>query len=255
MSELEVQSADAATSGQALTQWQRLANTFTSPTKTFEDIKRGNRSWWLPLIVMALSGYLLFGVISRNIGIQQAVDNQMRMNAKAQERMEQMTPEQREKLNGFTLAVTEGVFWATPAIGLAGAAVVSLVLMVTVNFVFGGRAKYADVFAASYYAWLPTIVKVFLGVAVIYAGQLPEAFNIKNYAPTNVGAFLDPLATNHALYALASAVDVVTIWILVLFSIGIATLAGVKRSQGYAAVFGWWVVIVLFQVGWAAAFG
>jgi hypothetical protein len=31
-------------------------------------------------------------------------------------------------------------------------------------------------------------------------------------------------------------------------------VAGVKRSSGYIAVFGWWVLIVLITVGWAAAF-
>jgi hypothetical protein len=40
----------------------------------------------------------------------------------------------------------------------------------------------------------------------------------------------------------------------VLFSIGIAIVAGVKRSSGYIAVFGWWAIIVLVGAGWAAAF-
>jgi hypothetical protein len=29
----------------------------------------------------------------------------------------------------------------------------------------------------------------------------------------------------------------------------------VKRSSGYIAVFGWWAIIVLLGVGWAAAMG
>ena len=250
MSELETQTAPASVPD--LNQWQRVANTFIAPAKTFEDIKRGNRSWWLPLILLALSGYLLFGVINQKIGLQQALDNQVRMNPKAQERMEQMAPEQRARVSNIQLQVTEGIFVATPLVGMASAALVSMVLLATVNFGFGGRAKYAEVFAVSYYAWLPSIVKVLLGVAVIYAGQLPEAFNIKNFAPTNIGAFLDPAETNKALYALAASVDLVTIWTVVLMGMGVATVAGVKRSQGYLAVFGWWIVMVLFQMGVAA---
>ncbi len=83
----------------------------------------------------------------------------------------------------------------------------------------------------------------------------PESFNIKNFAPTNLGAFLDPVETNKALYTLATWLDVVTIWTLVLLSIGIAIVAGVKRSSGYIAVFGWWVLFVLISVGWAAVMG
>jgi hypothetical protein len=69
-----------------------------------------------------------------------------------------------------------------------------------------------------------------------------------------VGAFLNPLETNAALYKLASALDVTTIWTLALLGIGIAAVAKVKRSSGYFAVFGWWALIVLIGVGWAAAF-
>jgi hypothetical protein len=54
--------------------------------------------------------------------------------------------------------------------------------------------------------------------------------------------------------ALATSLDVTTIWTLVLASIGISIVAGTKRSSGYIAVFGWWIVLVLFGVGIAAAF-
>jgi hypothetical protein len=83
----------------------------------------------------------------------------------------------------------------------------------------------------------------------------PESFNIKNFAPTNMGAFLDPMDTNKALYALATAFDATTSWVVVLMSIGVATVAGVKRSAGYIAVFGWWLIVVLFSVGAAALMG
>jgi hypothetical protein len=92
-------------------------------------------------------------------------------------------------------------------------------------------------------------------MVVIFAGVAPESFNIKNFAPTNLGAFLDPLDTNKALYSLATSVDLITIWMLVLLSIGLATVAGVKRKSGYFAVFGWWAIVVLIGMGWAAAFG
>jgi hypothetical protein len=102
------------------------------------------------------------------------------------------------------------------------------------------------------FAYLPAIVKTLLGVAVIYAGATPETFNIKNFAPTNVAAFLNPLETNKALFALAGWLDAVTIWCLILMGIGIATVAGVKRSSGYIAVFGWWAILMLIGLGWDA---
>ena len=250
MSEPETQLTAAG-----LTQWQRLADTFTAPSKTFEDIKRGNRSWWLPLIVMALAGYILFAAVVEKVGIRQVTENQIRMSPKAEERMAQATPEQREQGYKISDGITEVVFIAGPLFGMLGAVVVAAVLFGTINFGFGGRAKFADVFAVVYYAWLPSVVKVLLGVVVIYAGMAPESFNIKNFAPTNLGAFLDPVETNKALYALATAFDAVTIWMVVVMGIGVATVAGVKRNAGYIAVFGWWVIVVLLGVASAALFG
>jgi hypothetical protein len=59
--------------GSGLSQWQRVADTFVAPQKTFDDIKRGNKSWWLPLIIGALFTYILFGAVVQKIGIQQVV--------------------------------------------------------------------------------------------------------------------------------------------------------------------------------------
>lgn len=251
MSEVQSPAAEAA----GLTQFERVGNTFVAPSKTFEDIRRGNRSWWLPFILLALFSYLFFVVISQKVGIQQVVDNQIRMNPKAQEQLAAVTPEQRERANRLSTGFTEGALLAGPLIGMLGAAIVSLGLLGTINFIFGGRAQYGQIFAVSYYAWLPSIVKYLLGMIVIYAGIAPETFNIKNFAPTNAAAlFMDPTSANKALYALASSLDIVTIWVLVLMGMGIATVAGVKRSSGYIAVFSWWVLFVLIGVGWAAAF-
>jgi hypothetical protein len=254
MSDIEV-SPEAGSAPVGLSQWQRVTNTFTAPSKTFEDIKRGNKSWWLPFVILALVGYILFAAVYFKIGMQQTVDNQIQLNPKQAEAMAQAPPAQRETTEKISLYVTEGVFIAGPVLVLVIAAVISLVLWGTINFVFGGKAKYGSVFAVWFFASLPGIVKVLLGTIVIFAGATPDSFNIKNYAPTNPGAFLNPLETNKALYSLATSLDVVTIWTLVLLGIGIATVAGVKRSSGYIAVFGWWAIVVLIGVAVAAVTG
>jgi len=253
MSETEVQIAAESVPG--LTQWQRVMNTFTAPSKTFEDIKRGNRSWWMPLVLQAVVGYLFFAVVYTQIGMKQVTDNQMHLNPQQEERMAQASPEQREMIEKFSMYATEGVFIASPVFVLGGLALASLILMATINFGFGGRAKYSNVLAVCFYTSLPSIIKTLLGIVVIYAGVAPESFNIKNFAPTNIGAFLNPLETNKALYAFATSLDVIQIWSMVLLAIGLAAVAGVKRGSGYIAVFGWWVFIVLISVGIAAVMG
>jgi hypothetical protein len=256
MSDLGVQSvAEPVPAGPGLSEMQRVTSIFSAPSKTFEDIKRGNRSWWMPWVILAIFGYLFFAAVSYKVGMQTVVDNQMRMaGEKQQEQMAKMTPEQRELQSKWSLYITEGVFVAGPVFVLVVAAVVSLVLWGTINFGFGGKASFGSIFAVWFFASLPEVFKTLLGIVVIFAGGTPETFNIKNYAPTNVAAFLPVMETNKAVYALANSLDIVTIWSLVLMGMGIAIVAGVKRSSGYIAVFGWWVIIILISVGFAAAF-
>jgi hypothetical protein len=253
MSDLGVQPVADTTPG--LSQWQRVTNTFTAPSKTFEDIKRGHRSWWMPFVLMAIVGYILFAAVSTKIGMQTVSDNQVRMDPKAEERMSQMPADQRASAEKISVAITEGIFIASPVVVLIIVALGSLILWGTINFVFGGKATYGGVFVVWMFASLPSIVKTLLGVIVIYAGTAPESFNIKNFAPTNIGAFLNPMETNKALYALATSLDVITIWSLVLTGIGLSIVAGVKRSSGYIAVFGWWAIMVLGGVAIAALMG
>jgi cell division protein FtsB len=257
MSDFGVQPvAEPASSSAGLSQMQRVTSTLTAPSKTFEDIKRGNKSWWMPWLIMAIVGYIFFAAVASKVSMQTVVDNQMKLaSEKQQEQMAKAPPETRAMTEKVSLYVTEGIFIASPVVVLLVAAVVSLVLWGTINFVFAGKATFGGIFAVWFFANLPSIAKSLLGIVVIFAGNTPETFNIKNFAPTNVAAFLPVMETNKALYALANSLDIITIWTLVLMGMGIAIVAGVKRSSGYIAVFGWWVIIVLIGVGWAAAFG
>jgi len=256
MSDMGVQPLAEAPAGAGMSQLQRVTSVFSAPSKTFEDIKRGNRSWWMPWIIMALVGYVFFAAVVSKVGMQTVVDNQFKLaGEKQQEAMAKMPPEQLQLQQKISLYVTEGVFIASPIFVLLAAAVVSLVLWGTINFVFGGKATFGSVFAVWFFANLPNIFKSLLGAVVVFVSNTPETFNIKNFAPTNAGAFLPVMETNKAVYALATSLDVISIWSLFLMGMGIAIVAGVKRSSGYIAVFGWWAIIVLVGVGWAAVMG
>jgi hypothetical protein len=246
--------AEPAPEGAGLSQWQRVSNTFTAPSKTFEDIKRGNKSWWMPFVILALAGYVFFAAVTLRVGWAQVAENSIHLNPKSEERMAQAPPAQREMTMKWTQYGMEIGFAAGPILVLLFAVIIAVVLWGTINLVFGGKAKFGSVFAVWMFAALPGILKSLLGAVVIFAGAAPESFNLNNFAPTSVGAFLNQLETNAALYKLASSLDFTTIWYLFLMGMGLAIVAGVKRTSGYIAVFGWWVIVLLFNVGIAAAF-
>jgi hypothetical protein len=238
-----------------LSQMERVVDVFTAPSKTFTDIKNGHRSWWMPFLIMVVLGYAFFYVVNSKVGMRQVSENQIKLSPKAEERMSQLTPEQREGQMKISAYITEGFFLASPVFVILMGVVISAVMLGTINFGFGGKAKFGSVLAVWMYAMLPSLIKTLLAIIVIYAGSAPESFNISNPAPTNLGAFLSPTDTNPALYALATSIDAVTIWTLVLVGIGTSMVAGVKRSAGYIAAFGWWAVIVLVGVGYRAVAG
>lgn len=253
MSDPQIQPAEVSTPG--LTQLQRVTSVFTAPSKTFQDIQQGHRSWWLPFLIMVFIGYIFFAAITVKVGWNQVAQNAINMNPKSQERMAQATPEQRDTSMKFTQYAMEGGFAASPIIVLIVVALGSLVLMGTINFGFGGKATFSSIFAMWMYAGLPGVIKTLLGAIVLYAGAAPESFNLSNFAPTNIGAFLNPTETNAALYKLATAIDFTTIWSMILLGMGLATVARVKRSSGYTAVFAWWAIILIVTVGVAAITG
>jgi hypothetical protein len=257
MSDLEVQPGFEPTAASpGLSQMQRVTYTFTAPSKTFEDIKAGNRSWWLPFVIMVLVGYVFFAAITMKVGWAQVAENAIHMNPKSEERLAQAPPEGRATAMKITQYSMEGGFAASPILILIFVAIGSLVLWGTINFGFGGKATFGSVFAVWMFAGLPGLIKTILGIIVLYVGGgTPESFNLSNFAPTNVGSFLSVGETNAALYRLATALDFTTIWTMVLMGIGLAIVAGVKRSSGYIAVFGWWVLITLIGVGYSAITG
>ena len=78
-----------------------------------------------------------------------------------------------------------------------------------------------------------------------------SAINPAELGSISPGIFLDPLETSAPLLALARAMDLVTIWVLVLLTIGYRRLAP-KRTSAITvavAVFGVWLVTVAVRVG------
>jgi hypothetical protein len=241
-----------APQGPGLSQLERLTNIFLAPSKTFEDIHRGNKSWWLPFLLFVLIGTGLWATVTVKVTWGQVVQNSLHLSPKQAEQLDKLTPEQ-QATQMKVGAIIQEVLWALAPVwvlvlNLIGAGI----LLGTINFGFAGRATFGKVFAVSWYAGLPGLIKLALGAAGLWAGMAPESFLPQNPAGTNLGFYLTPPDTPMVLFSIYAALDILTIWTLVLFSIGLAKVAGTKTSNGYMAVFGWWIVSLLVGVGIAA---
>ncbi len=233
-----------------LSESARIVNTFVAPSKTFTDLKR-NARWWVPFVLIAIFSYALVGAVAQKIGFEQVTLNQMRLAPKRMEKFEQMPPEQRQQALDMAVKITKGISYAIPVFNLLYFLIVAGVLMGSFNLGAGADIPFAKALAVSVYAYLPGVIKAILAIAAIYAGANPEGFNFQNPVASNLGVLVDP-AASPALYSLLSAMDVFSLWSLVLMGIGFACLSKLKRSTTFGVVFGWWALIVLVRMGWAA---
>jgi hypothetical protein len=236
-----------------LSQAQRVADAFVAPSKTFTDILR-DQSWWLPFLLGAVLSYGYLFAVEKQIGWHILVQNTLRQDPKASERLANASPEEHAGAERFTEALIKYIFYGSPLLGLLTAAIAAAILWGTLNGLFAGKSTFGQVFAVWMYGTLPLLVKPILVIITLFAGLDKEAFNLNNPVGTNPGFFL-PLDSAKWLMTLATSFDALLIWALFLVGIGLAIVGKVKRSAGLTAVFGWWLLIMLARIGYAAISG
>jgi len=231
-----------------LSEPQRIIDTFIAPSKTVTDIKR-NASWWVPWLLMSIVSFGLVYTVGAKVGWEQVNENQLRLSPKRQAQVENLPADQRERQMAIGVKVTQYIGYAFPLFILIGVAVIALVLMATLNFGAGAQVTFKHSMAVVMYAHIPGIVKSLLAIVSLVAGASPEGFTFQNPVATNLAGLFTP---GSALYSLGLSLDVITIWVLIIEGIGFSVISGLKRSTTLGIVFGWYALITLISVGFAA---
>jgi hypothetical protein len=234
-----------------LSQVERVVDTFVAPSKTFTDILR-NQSWWLPFLLIVVIGYGFVFTVDKHVGWDQVLENSLKTNTSQSERIANAPAEQQASIRATMKASFRIFSYAFPVFIILYWLVAAVVMMGTLNFGFGGHAKYGELLAVFAYAGLPGIFKSILSIVVLFAGLGAESFNLQNPVGTNLGYYLSPESPKW-LISLGTSIDVFTIWTIILLILGCAVVAKIKRGPAAIAVVGWWLVLTLVSVG-AAAF-
>src|ERR1041385_5707128 len=120
--------------GPGLSEPQRLINVFISPKKTFEDLKR-NSSWWVPWLISAIFSVTAAFIIVQRVDIPRLAQHRMEQSKFAQQRMEALTPAQREQSMRIQATILKFQFFARPVFGLIVGLIGAALLMAVFNFV------------------------------------------------------------------------------------------------------------------------
>lgn len=241
--------------------FSRLTGALLSPGETFADINR-KPTWLAPMIIAIVTA------IASTLFFQWRVhpdwDQTFRTQFKkqAEKRNQQITDDQ---LNTQVKVATTFAKFApvvvaiiTPIFYLILAGIFALgLMMIQAKTTF---KKILSVIGWSFAATSIVATLVTLASLMVRDEESLRSIDPTQAAgivPTNLAAFL-PAETSAVIKSFAGSIDIFTIWILILLTMGFAAIAGARKiTNGKTAtvVFGFWAVFVLIKVGWAAVFG
>jgi hypothetical protein len=221
-----------------LSEGARIINTFIAPSKTFTDLRR-NANWWGPWLLMSIIALIFIYSMDRQVGFDQISKNEIAHSARA-DQFDKLPPDQQASQIRVSSAIVRYLSYGIPGTILFFLAITTLVLWATFKFAAGADISYKTAYAVVFYASLPGIISSILGAISMFAGVAPEGFNVNNPVATNPAYFMDRSA-NKFLYGMATGLDVIVIWSIVLMGIGFSCTSKVKRSTAIAIVAGWYV--------------
>jgi hypothetical protein len=221
-----------------LSEGARIVNTFIAPSKTFTDLRR-NASWWGPWLLISIFALVFIYSMDRQIGFDQISRNEIAHSPRA-EQFDKLSPDDQAKQLRFSDTLVRYLSYGLPVTILLFLAITTVVLWATFNFGAGTDVSFKTAYAIIFYASLPGIITSILGTVSMFAGVSPEGFNVNDPVATNPAYFMDRMG-NKFLYGMASGLDVIVIWTIVLMGIGFSCTSKVKRSTAITIVAAWYL--------------
>jgi len=226
-----------------LSEGARIIDTFIAPSKTFTDIRR-NASWWGPWLLISIFSLIFIYAMSKQIGFEQISKNQIEHSSRA-DQFDKLPADQQARQLQLSSKVIAAFAYGSPVMILFYFLVETLVLWATFKIAAGAETSFKAAYAIVMYGALPGIIGGLLGTISLFAGANPEGFDINNPVGTNLGYYLDPETTGKFVRGMASSLDVLSIWTIVLIGIGFASTSKVKRSTAITIVAVWFLVYKL----------
>jgi len=226
-----------------LSQGARIVDTFIAPSKTFSDLRR-NASWWAPWILISIVSMVFIWSMGKQVGFDQISKNQITHSSRA-DQFDKLPADQQAKQLALSSKIIAFFSYGSPFLLLLYCLIATLALWLTFKVALGAGTTFGQAYAIVMYAWLPGMIGGILGAVSLFAGVNPEGFDINNPVGTNLAYYLDQETTGKFLRGMASSLDLLSIWTIVLVGIGFACTSKVKRSTAIIVVAVWYLVFKL----------
>lgn len=223
-----------------LSEGARLVNTFIAPSKTFTDLRR-SAAWWAPWLLISIFSMAFILTIGKQVGFEQVSKNQIERSTKQAEQFDKLSADQQAARLQVSVKIFKIFAFLSPVVILFFSVISTAALWATFKVGFSAETSFGQAFAIGMYSGLPGIIGAILGIVSLFAGVNPEGFDINNPVGTNLAYYLDPETTGKFIRGMASSVDLITIWSIILIGIGFACTSKVKRSTAIMVVAGWFL--------------
>src|SRR5215472_1717847 len=233
-----------------LSEGARILNTFIAPSKTFTDLRR-SAAWWAPWILISIVSLIFVYSVQKQITFEQITRNNISHSSRA-DQFDKLPADQQARQVQFSNKILAVLMYGSPLMILFVSLISSVVLWATFKVGMAAETTFGQAYAIGIYAGLPGIVGAILGIISFFAGVNPEGFDINNPVGTNLAYYLDFETTSKFVRGLASSVDIINIWTIILIGIGYACTSKVKRSTAITVVAVWYLVWKVAMAGLAS---
>lgn len=214
--------------------WEDFVDIFYNPSAVFA--RRADGEWAKPLILLIVAATVLF-FLTKN-AMQPIMDAEFARNsAKALARNPQLTEDQ--LATGRHFFDTFGFLFV--AIGTLVSVIGSGLVLWLLSKLFDAREALAAALMVATYSEVPRILQILVNAA---QGLFLSADKLTSMNSVLLGParFMDPDHASPIAIALASRIDVFTIWVTVLMGIGIYVVGKLTKQQAIIVAAITWVI-------------
>jgi hypothetical protein len=214
--------------------WEDFVDIFYAPSSVFA--RRADGKFGMALLLFVVVGTVLV-FLTKN-ATQPIMDAEFaRQTAAAMRKNPNLTAEQIASGRGIFETFAPIFF----AIGLTVSVFGTGLVLWLVGKLFDAKESAAAAIMIATYSEVPRLVQILTNAA---QGLImsPEKLNSMNAVAFNLARFMDPDKASPVMIALASRVDLFTIWVTVLLAIGLHVVGKIPKQQaGIAAGITWLV--------------
>lgn len=214
--------------------WEDFVDIFYAPSSVFA--RRSNGQVGLAFLFLIVVGTILV-FLTKN-AMQPVMDAEFaRQSAAAMRRNPNITAEQMASGRGFFETLGPFLF----AIGLALSILATGFVLWLVGKLFDAKESVLAAIMIATYSEVPRLVQILVNAAQALF-MSPEKLNGINSVGLSPARFMDPDQASAVAIALASRVDLFTIWVTVLLGIGIYVVGKVNKQQAAIIATIVWVI-------------